>query len=406
MKKLSIILLAISALLYSCHDEQDIKTLPSNFVTQKEATIVAEAQAPGILLNNRGRSLGINRIKDVLAVTPDESPSMYIFNYERNGFIIVPADNRVFPVMAYSEENFFPSDKKILPDGLVAWLNALDQNVKAIRADTIKQTLVMKQNWNRYSQSYQLGSKGRENAKGSNYEDCYNGYMYFITDYLAPLLQTNWNQGSGYNNLMTDAGCSQTLNGRYWAGCVATSVAQVMKYHQFPSSFDWSSMPNNSGSFETSRLMSVLGYSYNLDMSYGCSGSGAYHYNVPRTFANLGYPTPSYNSYNYFTVRGDLQQGRPAILGGFRRSVWWIFGSEGGHSWVADGYSHTDIYTCIADPNTPGEYETVVNAYIASLHMNWGWGGQYNGWFSVVNFNPGGVTYNWNPDMITNIRTP
>lgn len=38
------------------------------------------------------------------------------------------------------------------------------------------------------------------------------------------------------------------------------------------------------------------------------------------------------------------------------------------------------------------------------IHMNWGWGGQYDGYYAFNNFNPGSNTFNYKTAMITNIR--
>lgn len=49
---------------------------------------------------------------------------------------------------------------------------------------------------------------------------------------VTPLLTTTWNQGTPYNNL-----CPEYTTGKKCAtGCVATAMAQVMSYHQWPTS--------------------------------------------------------------------------------------------------------------------------------------------------------------------------
>ncbi|WP_394332158.1 C10 family peptidase [Anditalea andensis] len=47
--------------------------------------------------------------------------------------------------------------------------------------------------------------------------------------------------------------------GRAPAGCVATAVDQIMKYHKFPNTYNRDAMPNHSGSAATSILMRNIG---------------------------------------------------------------------------------------------------------------------------------------------------
>jgi hypothetical protein len=44
------------------------------------------------------------------------------------------------------------------------------------------------------------------------------------------------------------------------------------------------------------------------------------------------------------------------------------------------------------------------NGVILLLHMNWGWDGDYNGWYNYNNFNPGSHTFNYKRGMVYNIK--
>lgn len=168
-------------------------------------------------------------------------------------------------------------------------------------------------------------------------------------------------------------------------------------------------MPLNSGGSETSRLMKDLGTSSNLDMSYSCDGSSASTSRVPNTLQNFGYASGgSYANYNYFTVKNDVAAGYPVVLAGGTNGGWWIFGQYiNGHAWVCDGVSERMYYNCQPDPNTPGEQIAVyAGHYDAALHMNWGWGGNWNGWYDAYNWNPGNSTFNYQQKMVTGIRRP
>ena len=51
-------------------------------------------------------------------------------------------------------------------------------------------------------------------------------------------------------------------------------------------------------------------------------------------------------------LKTDLDNGRPIQYAGF--------GQGGGHTWVCDGYDNDN-----------------------NFHMNWGWGGTYDGYYSL-----------------------
>jgi hypothetical protein len=54
--------------------------------------------------------------------------------------------------------------------------------------------------------------------------------------------------------------------------------------------------------------------------------------------------------------------------------------SGSGHAFVIDGYDSNGLY-----------------------HVNWGWGGSYDGYFQLNNLNPGSRTYNMNQQLIIGI---
>lgn len=64
---------------------------------------------------------------------------------------------------------------------------------------------------------------------------------------------------------------------------------------------------------------------------------------------------------------------RPVILSG------WNSGGGSGHTWVCDGYFMT--YNCTNGWSAP------------MFHMNWGWEGSFDGFYS--NYNPSGFDFNY-----------
>jgi len=214
------------------------------------------------------------------------------------------------------------------------------------------------------------------------------------------MIQTQWNQGAPYNN-----NCPVISETRTVTGCVATAMAQVMKFHQYPTettltipgyttttkdkdknsysltvagldatTFSWSDMTSTYTSSSTgtaadavAKLMQYCGVS--LHMRYGLSangGSSAYNANIPEALkVFFGYDgTTTYAQRQHYSyaewvdmIYAELAASRPVILGGQS--------TGGGHSFVCDGYASDDYF-----------------------HINWGWGGSSDGYFRLSALNP------------------
>lgn len=167
-------------------------------------------------------------------------------------------------------------------------------------------------------------------------------------------------------------------------------------------------MANNYSTPETARLMKNIGYAVNMD--YGCDGSSAItEQKAPPAFTNnFGYASANYYSYNYNTVESEIRSNHPVILTGGSNGGWWIFGSyEEGHAWVCDGLQVGRYYEC-RETMTPFSPNPILTKQITFttlyFNMNWGWGGNYNGYYAYNNFNPGSYTFNYQPGMVVNIR--
>ena len=199
---------------------------------------------------------------------------------------------------------------------------------------------------------------------------------------VAPLLSCKWNQDYPYNK----------KTGYNYTGCVATAVAQVMYYHKWPiqgkgentytvrsdnkvkhadfskSYYDWANMRNKYRNYPTSdelgedavaKLMSDVGIATN--MQYTPYLSGAQNESADKALReNFDYTTAfvsrSDEGLPAFTdiVRQELTNGFPVYLSGSQR------GGGGGHTWVTDGINEQGLF-----------------------HMNFGWGGQGDAYFSL-----------------------
>lgn len=307
----------------------------------------------------------------------------YIFTTDR-ATLILGADELSKPVLGYIDRPV--TDRTQMPDQLKWWLEEYGREIE--HANNAQASGVMASG---------TAAPAREAAERTN---------------ITPLLATTWDQLSPYNMLTPDPNTTVT-------GCVATAMAQVMKYYNYPSSgtgtvgvtynggsltmnldqttFNWSQMLNsyadNAGTYEeqmaVATLMKACGYA--VKMNYGPS-SGATARNMANAMVNnfkydigldLVYRDYCTDEEWDAIVYDNLQKGHPILYSG-------ITESGGGHEFVCDGY------------RTDGYY-----------HFNWGWSGQYDGYFTLSALNPEGQGtggyeggYNYRQNIVVNINTP
>jgi len=302
----------------------------------------------------------------------------HVFNFENGGFVIVCADRRGTPILGFSDENSFIFDE--VAPATQEWVKQYMQQLDIIEAKNIEVSNENIEAWN--------PSVTRSRTRS-----------------VGPLLTTKWDQGYPYNMLCPEH--SQGNHGHTYTGCVATAMAQVMKYWNYPEhgtgkisyfwgqwdtinlaevNYDWDNMPNQYFNWTDEQknavatLMLHCGVSINMD--YGWDGSGTQtEYTVDALRYNFGYR----NGVNYKTrdngnpdeeqfehyydndtiwtrmLMEDLDMHRPLIYSG-RPS------SGAGHAWVCDGYR-------------------VDSQGARTFSMNWGWGGSGNGFFTIDNLN-------------------
>lgn len=367
MKKL--VYLFIYLFLFSC-DRNNNETISS---VKSEEHFVSKTLIEGILKNStykkifakpikieKTRRLIDKQINTIQAINDSKGIVVYyIVNYLGGGYVIFSADDRVTPILAFSENNTFDYDTAKTNNGIGLWLNEQMSAIEYVRDEN-------------FTQSEEVGNAWEELSSMAP-PDPTSGST---TTYTNAFLSTNWGQGNGYNNLTPIGTCGNHCV----TGCVATAMAQIIRYNQYSSinNYNWSLMPNNYGTDETSRLMHDAGLAVN--MQYGCNSSGAYDSSISNGFAQFGYnnvkQTTSLIS-NW--IINDLTLGKPVILCGG--------GSGGRHCWVCDGsYYHSEW-------NENGGWS------VQLFHMNWGWEGYCNDYFALSNLSPTG-NYNFSSNLI------
>ena len=339
----------------------------------------ARDRALKFLTNNdaaktRGLNVGMDR-KTVTAKT--DAKSIYAFNLDGGGYVIASGDSRALPVLGYSATGSIDWDR--MPDNMRAWLKSYDQAMATLG------------NTKEFADGVSIhAQKTRAPRKA-----------------IAPLLKTQWYQfGPYWNDTPPYDGANPDWKGQpSRTGCVATAMAMVMNYYQWPkdacteipaydlttahenvekvwhidalppTTFDWGNMLDNYVTPEgiigtpeqqkaVAKLMRYCGQS--VQMIYSPMDSGSSRQAVAEALVKyFGYQNTAQVSQRiYYSIDGwedliysELANGRPMVYSGFSE--------DGGHTFVCDGYDGNGLF-----------------------HINWGWGGTNDDYFSLSVLNP------------------
>ena len=328
--------------------------------------------------NGAAKARGMNVASDRKATTAKtDAKSIYAFNLEGGGYVIASGDSRALPVLGYSATGTIDWDR--MPDNMRAWLKSYDQAMA-----TLGNTKEFTDGVSR------RGQKTRAPREA-----------------IKPLLKTHWDQLEPYwNDVPPYDGANPDWKGQQsLAGCVATAMAMVMNYYQWPkeacteipaydlttahenvekvwhidalpsTTFDWDNMLDTyvttDGIIGTpeqqeavAKLMRYCGQGVQMFYSPTFSGSDSQPV-VEALVKYFGYQnTAQVSSRMYYSIDGwedliysELAKGRPVQYGGLSE--------DGGHSFVCDGYDGNGLF-----------------------HINWGWSGKSDGYFSLSVLNP------------------
>lgn len=367
---LSFIIALCMPLLGNPVDENTAKQLAQNFWKENN------------IMGVRGDKVFKKRMDDArfVNIAPQCGYSeFYIFNNEDGeGFVIIAADDFVTPILGYSYDNNFAAEN--LPPNLKGWLDGYAEQIQTaveMRAETTEE---IRTDWECLRQRKNLPIK-TETAVG-------------------PLITTYWDQGYPYNYYCP----YNSLTGETtYTGCVATAMAQIMKYWNYPThgygshsysdwfygnisanfdntTYQWSSMPSslNANSSQTqinavATLMFHCGIS--VEMNYGIDGSSAsVVYNDYDGYHTYCAENALKNYFGYNSVIGRKRTGYYSDSEWINLLKWDLDDSiailykgqgSGGHAFVCDGYNYNNYF-----------------------HFNWGWSGAADAYYYINNLNP------------------
>lgn len=305
-------------------------------------------------LSTKGRTT--LRLAQTVNEDINSNPAFYVFSRGENaGFVIAAADDRLVPVLGYTDKGTFTSVEE-LPEPIKYLLNTYKSSLASLTEESTRQSAPVKQ-------------------KAPIY----------------PLLESWWGQDAPFNN-----DCPIVNGERTPVGCVGLANAMVMNYHRYPEHGVGSTTYTSAGATQTYNFEEhifnydiMLPYYSNMieddetvesqkavaDFCFAAAVALGSRFTVTGTASSLSsttfsstfqYPTEGLGllSRDYFTIEEwedmvyeELSNERPVVYGGKNGDL--------GHAFVIDGYED------------------------GLFNINWGWFGDSDGYFSLTSLRPG-----------------
>lgn len=310
------------------------------------------------------------------------------------GFVIVAADDLIEPIIGFAPDGKYdPSTDNPLGALVGRDLPGRVAKVKGVAVANARGGLLAAKNkWAQLQSTDALAIAPMARATSVS------------TVRVAPLTQTLWSQSTVTSsggvvmacyNYYTPPNAAGSIS-NYVSGCVATAMAQLMRYWQYPAAavgtgsysikvngvtqnrslrggdglggaYNWGvNMVNNPASSSLVQRQAIGNLCADagvaVHMQYASGSSGAYMSDLcPALVGAFQYANAIYGT-NAATgaalngmINPNLDAGCPVLLG--------IYGSPGGHAVVCDGYGYTS--------------STLYH------HLNLGWGGSNTAWYTL-----------------------
>ena len=353
-------------------------------------------------------------------------------NANGEGWVIVAANDAMTPILAYSETGHFRTDN--MPVNIQKWLGKYNNFTRKLEADGVVASEEAQNEWKALR-------KGARKATASVV--------------VGPLIQTTWDQDDPYYNL-----CPGTGYNKAYTGCVATAMAQVMKYWNWPDQgvgshsyrpldvnnpydedtyqpnyssrytqtlsanfgetrYDWDNMKNSySGSATTAQKNAVATLMYHCgvatEMMYGNDEDGG----SGTMTVNYGDETNPACAQNAFFTYFKYKKPTGYMRAGYEYEGTRYYEEWSDADWTAMlkaelDKQHPIMYGGAGPTIDDGGHSFICDGYDTNnkFHFNWGWSGSNDGYYTLSNLRPGsggagggGYNFSYDQDVIIGIE--
>ena len=305
----------------------------------------------------------------------------YVFDLQPKGYIVVSADFNLPPVIAYSFTDNFHSD--FSRDNVLLKMLRADIGLRLENIEELPENIIKNRNslWSEFLDEETVGMVNVD----------FQQWPPEGTTITEGWIETKWHQNSPFKDF-----CPMDGDKRSVAGCPAVAMAQILNYHKtinnvaFNDSDDyyhsygnrfWIDDDHEEYDFpsfsELNDYLDTLDYNYNNQLSitdedkatlnfacgvaatqvYSSGGSGTFEVNQAydaylKFDCNTVELLDNSDTDLYDRLSQNIKNALPAHLAVVTP------GWDAGHNLVIDGYNTDDYY-----------------------HLNFGWGGTYDGWY-------------------------
>lgn len=315
-----------------------------------------------------------SKVKNIFGNKYLNITSKYIVVMENLDWIIISADKKADPILAFSDEQNYSNNHS---PAFEWWVSQYDKYVYDIVQKRMEPDLNIKNRWD-----VLLGNEPYNNTVKET-----KGVPILLTSKWG---QTESNDENGEASYNLFAPFNEDCETEHCpAGCVAVAMGQIMNYWDYPEcpNLEWGLMPDilistNANYVEQRNaiafLLRQIGDAVNMDYcSDGCSSSGSLE-NALLGFQTFNYTTAEIEAKSNYSngdwkdlLKNELDKLRPIFYTGFSSS-------GGGHAFVVDGWKY--------------------NFWGDMFHFNWGWNGTDNNFYKITEQN-----YQTNQRVILNL---
>ncbi len=349
----------------------------------KPVTLNEVRDAVSALMQGWNKQVGIESIE--ARYLPDGELGYYMVDLGENGWVLVSGDDALRPILAFSFENSMTPEEE-WNDAAAYLLNIYQKEISLTLRDP---SLTRDARWDQAA----LSTDKKAMAAAP----------------VEPFIDVTWNQSSGWN--MFCPVDEDGPGGHVYVGCVAVAMAQAMSVYEYPvrpqgvksyvhpdygsiginydlaDPYEWGQMSATS----PDEFNAILLYhaAVSVEMDFGADGSGAWvkrsalpamksYFNYPQsmTFEERYTDTEEWEA----ALADELEAGRPIIYRGNPED------GSAGHAWNLDGYK--------------------VIQGTSYFHMNFGWSGSQNAYYTIDVINPGSNDFSTNQGAILGITPP
>ncbi len=349
----------------------------------KPVTLNEVRDAVSSLMESFGKNLDIEGFE--ARYMPGGELAYYMVDLGENGWVMVSGDDAMRPVLAFSFENSLTPEEE-WNDAAAYLLNIYQEEISLTLKDS---SLPRDARWDQPALS--------TDKKAAAVEP------------VDPFIDVNWNQNSGWNRFCPED--EEGPGGHVYVGCVAVAMSQAMSVYEYPvrpqgvksyvhpdygsigvnydlaDPYEWGQM-SASGSDDFNAIL-LYHCAVAVEMDFGADGSGAwvkrsalpamknyFNYSPNLIFEERYTDTEEWEA----ALAEELEAGRPIIYRGNPAD------GSAGHAWNVDGYYASNS--------------------VDYFHMNFGWSGSQNGYYTLDDISPGSNDFNTNQGAIIGISPP